>query len=508
MAGLGSGSRRDLRGGGPNLGQVGRSRPRVQIFKQPVVALELLHLRDARFRIVEIAKDDRVGRAGRGAGGDHFTVLDAAVLALGVDARVVDALDAVGALFHHAAAADGHVRVAQRLEARRLPILIEEEVEAPHLVWAVVRAVARADAAVVDHVVQAFRAMRRRADGADQLARRGLALHAGDRLVIRLDRIGVLRVTLEVVVDADPVHLAPAIHLLLADDRDVVLGLARDGAGAAARARRQVDRHAPLVAVVFPLGNQRQRARRRLAHVRDDFGIFLVFLGGGDADRAAPLHQVVFLRAREQVAANLGDLEPAAEVGRVRRAQAEHVELFRVVRRRLADVSRYLAAVAVEHRDRVVGMSRNDRDRQLGEVAAIAQLDQVSVLEPLLLGSRHAHPRARVPRDLRDRLGQLLQPAVVREAAIPDGRVGAENDLETRPSLVTGNWRLVTTGNWRLVTTGNWRLVTTGYWQLATDRCRCGLDSGRSRHVPIVQHVLPHAVCALELGARRIGDLP
>src|SRR3954462_3075455 len=260
MAGLGSGSWRDLRVGVANLGQVGRSRPRVQIFEQPVIALELLHLRDARFRIVEIAEDDRVGRAGRGAGGDHFTVLDAAVLALGVDARVVDALDAVGALLHHAAAADGHVRVAQRLEARRLPVLVEQEVEAPHLVGAVVRAVARADAAVVDHVVQAFRAMRRRADRADQLARRVLALHAGDRLVIRLDRGGVLRVTLEVVVDADPVHLAAAIHLLLADDRDVVLGLARDGAGAAAGAGRQIDRHAPLVAVVFPLRNQGQRA--------------------------------------------------------------------------------------------------------------------------------------------------------------------------------------------------------------------------------------------------------
>src|SRR3954447_20736468 len=50
MAGLGSGSWRDLRVGVPNLGQVGRPRPRVQIFEQPVIALELLHLRDARFR--------------------------------------------------------------------------------------------------------------------------------------------------------------------------------------------------------------------------------------------------------------------------------------------------------------------------------------------------------------------------------------------------------------------------------------------------------------------------
>ena len=38
----------------------------------------------------------------------------------------------------------------------------------------------------------------------------------------------------EVVVDADPVHLAAARDLLLADDRDVVLGDAGDDAGAAA----------------------------------------------------------------------------------------------------------------------------------------------------------------------------------------------------------------------------------------------------------------------------------
>ena len=53
-----------------------------------------------------------------------------------------------------------------------------------------------------------------------------------------------------VAVDADPVHLAPAAHLVLADDRDVVLRLAGDDAGVAADAGVEVDRHAPGVAVV------------------------------------------------------------------------------------------------------------------------------------------------------------------------------------------------------------------------------------------------------------------
>ena len=46
------------------------------------------------------------------ARGDDFTVADLPILALGVDARMVDALHAIGALLHDAAAAHGDVRVA------------------------------------------------------------------------------------------------------------------------------------------------------------------------------------------------------------------------------------------------------------------------------------------------------------------------------------------------------------------------------------------------------------
>ena len=54
----------------------------------------------------------------------------------------------------------------------------------------------------------------------------------------------------EVAVDADPVHLAAAQHLLLADHGDVVLGLAGDHAGVAAGAGVEVDGHAPLLPLV------------------------------------------------------------------------------------------------------------------------------------------------------------------------------------------------------------------------------------------------------------------
>ena len=180
-------------------------------------------------------------------------------------------------------------------QARRFPVLVLKEVEPAHFVRAVVRAVARADAAVVDHVVQAFAAVHRRADGAHRLARRGLAVHARHRLEVGLR---VLDLALVIGVDAQPVHFAAAHHLLLADDGDVVLGLARDDARAAAVARVEIDRHAPLVAAGFLLlVGERRPQRRQLVLILLQRGE----LGARDgADEIAPFHQVVILHARER----------------------------------------------------------------------------------------------------------------------------------------------------------------------------------------------------------------
>ena len=132
-----------------------------ELAEQRVVARLGLQLRDAAVRIVQVAEHDRLGRAGLLAGGLDLAVADAAVLASRRRSCArVDALHAVGALLHDAAAAHRDVGIAPQLEARRVPVLIEQEVEAAHLVRAVVRAVPRADAAVVDHVVQAFVAVR------------------------------------------------------------------------------------------------------------------------------------------------------------------------------------------------------------------------------------------------------------------------------------------------------------------------------------------------------------
>ena len=46
--------------------------------------------------------------------------------------------------------------------------------------------------------------------------------------------------------------------------------------------------------------------------------------------------------------------------------------------------------------------------------------------------------RGVVPGQLGDRLGQFLEPADVVEPAVPDGRVGPEDDLESRPASRAG----------------------------------------------------------------------
>ena len=183
----------------------------------------------------------------------------------------------------------------------------------------------------------------------------------------------------EVVVDADPVHLAVDADLLLADDRDVVLGHARDDAGAAAGAGRQVDRHAPLVALVLVVRVQRERLRKRVRHVLDDFGLVRVLRERDDARGMAAFHRVVVLRRGEQIPiAGLDDLEAGAEPGRVRRAQQVGVERLRFLARG-ADASGHAPAVAEKHRDRLVGLARNDEDRHARGHAAVAQLDDVAV---------------------------------------------------------------------------------------------------------------------------------
>ena len=215
------------------------------------------------------------------------------------DVGRAEALHAVGALLHDAAAAHGHFGVVEQTQTRRVVVRVLQEVEAAHLVGTVVGAVARADAAVVNHVVESVAAVDRGLHRADHLARRGLAVHARHRLekdlriLERNPRIADR--TVEVAVHAQPVHFPAALHLVLADDRDVVLRLAGDYTGAAPGADCQVDGHGPLVAggVARCFVVKRQGpATRRAGHGR--------LLHRAAADDLAVLHQVVVLGRRQR----------------------------------------------------------------------------------------------------------------------------------------------------------------------------------------------------------------
>src|SRR6185437_3482417 len=132
----------------------------------------LLH---AAAAFVHIAETDRLRRARLLASGLNRSIHDRGPAHFRGNLRAANSLHAIGALLHHAAAADRDIRIAQRLERLRREIREGEEIEATNLVRAVVRAVTRADAAVVCHVVEAVVAVHRRPDRADVFARGVLA---------------------------------------------------------------------------------------------------------------------------------------------------------------------------------------------------------------------------------------------------------------------------------------------------------------------------------------------
>src|SRR5206468_6499690 len=106
------------------------------------------------------------------AGGLYLAFADnGPSLLLGLDSRGGESLKTIRAFLHHAAGPDGDVRVAPELQDRRRQVVVFQEVEPADLVRAVVAAIPGADAAVIDHHVQALGVVQGRRDGTDDLAR-------------------------------------------------------------------------------------------------------------------------------------------------------------------------------------------------------------------------------------------------------------------------------------------------------------------------------------------------
>ena len=124
---------------------------------------------------------------------------------------------------------------------------ILKPIEPAHLVRTIVGAVTRSHTAIVNLLVKAFIVVHRRQDGADHLAGRVAAVLAQHWLEQDVHSPLSFRV---IAIQTQPVHVAPAPHLVLADDRNVVLDLAGDNTGRATRTGIEVDDHAPVNAMV------------------------------------------------------------------------------------------------------------------------------------------------------------------------------------------------------------------------------------------------------------------
>ena len=318
------------------------------------------------------------------------------------------------------------------------------------------------------------------ADRANLFARSVLALLAGNGLKIRrrivkrrdfdcfvLDVVGLGRQTgFKITVDANPIHFAPAHHLIFANDGNVVLRLARHDASAAAVALGQINGHRPLVVLVvaelLKILVERQTIDRRFVFFVRKIRIFLVFLERSRTDDFAAFHVVMILRASDRILV-VGDSKLAA--GRspqsVRRTHRVSVEPF--VRTSFAGLH---ASVAERENHDVVRLPGNDPRRSSdfasGEfdvynrgahlpVFAASGCDGAANIEAFR--RRRAHQRSVVPGRFGRGLGEFLQPTIICKAPVVDCRIGPEDKFQfarlwrrrwrhTRRAELRGN------GNW------------------------------------------------------------
>src|SRR6185295_10531887 len=177
-----------------------------------------------------------------------------------------------------------------------------------------------------------------------------------------------------------------------------------------------------LVAVVMAGGVERDGLRRRGVALADDAGVFRELFTRHRAHRFASFHLMVELRARQRrVLTGPDDLEAVALPERLGGAHYVGVEA-----RAGADMAGAFTAVAEMHRRAAVGMSVDDKQRTADASAAIAKLDDLARVLPVLAAGRvrlardakacrgrRADEDRVVPRQLRHRLRRLLQPAVV-----------------------------------------------------------------------------------------------
>ena len=144
------------------------------------------------------------------------------------------------------------------------------------------------------------------------------------------------------------------------------------------------------------------------------------------AHDGAPLHAAVLLGRRERVRAReLGECDPAVEARCFGASDRERVEPDP-----RADPTRVRTAVAERQGDHAVRHSGEEPDGELERAAGIVEADPILVCEAERFGRLRADERGVVPGQLGEGIGKLLQPPVVREAAVVKRGGGEEDDLQ------------------------------------------------------------------------------
>ena len=134
----------------------------------------------------------------------------------------------------------------------------------------------------------------------------------------------------------------------------------------------------------------------------------------------------MLLGRRERVGAReLGECDPAVEARCFGASDRERVEPDP-----RADPTRVRTAIAERQGDHAVRHSGEEPDGELERAARIIETDQILARKTERLGGLRAHERGVVPGELGEGIGKLLQPPVVREAAVVKRGGGEEDDLQ------------------------------------------------------------------------------
>ena len=204
--------------------------------------------------------------------------------------------------------------------------------------------------------------MHRRPHRTYRLTRRILTLHAWHGLEVDA---GIGRIAFVIRINADPLHLPAALYLLFADDRDIVLRLARHRARLTSDAGIQVNGHAPGIIGIrhVPIFLAIVRVKRfRLSWfiLRFFFGIFMSKPWGFyELFQVRNLHRLTFVHAE----VTLGDGDVPVAIGHVDLGATANVlrcagtNFVSIVTRARSNSSGASLAVAEEERHRIVGMA-------------------------------------------------------------------------------------------------------------------------------------------------------